>query len=40
MKMDTKTGGTGTIDYCSPERLTGELNSSKEDLWALGVTIY
>ena len=40
MQMNTTSGLTGTIDFCSPERLKGESNSLKEDVWALGVTIY
>ena len=40
VKIDTTTGFTGTIAYCSPERFSDNPNSEKEDLWALGVTAY
>lgn len=36
----TTKGFTGTVTYCSPERLTVNPNSDKEDSWALGVTLY
>ncbi|MFF9806545.1 serine/threonine-protein kinase [Streptomyces coeruleorubidus] len=30
----------GSIDYCSPERLTGGTPGPESDLWALGVLLY
>ena len=38
--MDTTSGFSGTLSYCSPERFKGDPNSMKEDLWALGVILY
>jgi len=40
IKIETTTGITGTIAYVSPERIKGNNNSDKEDVWALGVIIY
>ena len=40
LKIDSTTGITGTIAYVSPERIKGNTNSDKEDVWALGVIIY
>ena len=40
LKIDTTTGITGTLAYVSPERVKGNGNSLKEDVWALGVTLY
>ena len=40
LKIDTTTGITGTLAYVSPERIKGNCNSLKEDVWALGVTLY
>jgi len=40
VKIDTSTGFSGTFAYCSPERLNGNPNSDKEDVWALGITAY
>ena len=30
----------GTIEYCSPEIVNGELHNFKTDMWSLGVTFY
>jgi serine/threonine-protein kinase len=38
--MNTTSGFTGTIAYCSPERFQDNPNSDKEDSWALGVVLY
>jgi eukaryotic-like serine/threonine-protein kinase len=40
VKIDTASGFSGTFAYCSPERLSGNPNSDKEDVWALGITAY
>lgn len=40
LKLDTTTGITGTMSYVSPERIKGNPNSDKEDIWALGVVMY
>jgi serine/threonine protein kinase len=41
VKIDTSVGFfTGTIAFCSPERINENPNSEKEDVWALGMTAY
>ena len=40
VKIDSTSGFTGTIAYCSPERFSDNPNSEKEDVWALGITAY
>ena len=40
IKIDTTSGMTGTIAYCSPERFDNNPNSDKEDVWALGIIAY
>jgi serine/threonine protein kinase len=40
VKIDTSVGLTGTIAFCSPERMSENPNSEKEDVWALGITAY
>ena len=40
LKIDSTSGFTGTIAYCSPERFSDNPNSEKEDVWALGITAY
>ena len=40
-KYDTDQGlFSGTVQFNSPERFKGEMNKGKEDVWALGVTLY
>jgi serine/threonine protein kinase len=39
--LDTSSGNTtGTIEYNSPERISDNPNSLKEDVWALGIILY
>jgi serine/threonine-protein kinase len=40
VKIDSTSGFSGTIAYCSPERFSDNPNSEKEDIWALGITAY
>ena len=40
IKIETTSGMTGTIAYCSPERFDNNPNSDKEDVWALGIIAY
>jgi len=40
VKIDTSVGFSGTIAFCSPERISENPNSEKEDVWALGMTAY
>ena len=40
-KYDTDQGlFSGTVQFNSPERFKGEMNKEKEDVWALGVSLY
>ena len=40
VKIETYNGFSGTMAYNSPERFSGNPNSDKEDVWALGITAY
>jgi serine/threonine protein kinase len=39
-KNNTEAGDSGTLVYSSPERLNDDPFKEKEDVWAMGVTIY
>ena len=40
VKIDSTSGFSETIAYWSPERLSDNPNSEREDVWALGITAY
>jgi serine/threonine protein kinase len=39
-KYNSEAGDSGTLVYNSPERLNDDPFKEKEDVWAMGVTIY